>query len=114
MAVQGDDLTKGVSGINLNSRTLRKIVDVPHFQRPALNVSGIWGKNASLGRSSWLAETRLGGPFLPASPFLISMPSEGTPLWTQPRSYLCTAPPLNQPSCPAPGSMTHIQGVEQR
>lgn len=43
MAVQAADLTKGISGINLNSRMLRKIVDVPHFQKPDLNVSGVLG-----------------------------------------------------------------------
>lgn len=48
MAVQGADLTKGVSGINLNSRTLRKIVDVPHFQKPALNVSRVLGVRMDL------------------------------------------------------------------
>lgn len=49
------------------------------FKSLPLMLLGCWGKNGSLGRSSRLAETRLGGPFLSASPFLISMLSEGTP-----------------------------------
>lgn len=49
------------------------------FKSLILTFLRCWGKNGSLGRSSWVAETRLGGAFLSASPLLISMLSEGTP-----------------------------------
>ena len=73
MAVLGDDLKKDISGINLNSGTLRQIVDGTSSQKSALDVCGLWGKNGDPDGSSWSVEQGgAGGLFLSPSTLLFS------------------------------------------
>lgn len=113
LAVLGADLTKGISDIYLNSRVLRKPGGVPCYQRAALNVCGVWGKDASPDGSSWSTGTRSG-----VDPFCLSARTqypEGPPracLDSAHRSKLCPRPLLNAPPCLPPGSSSPQAGVE--